>query len=98
ALHEPELSLDAIHHALSRYRYCTVFVVEGDSLDADELESELERLGDSLLVVGDSTCLKVHVHTDEPGRARSLGVARGAVSGGEIANMRAEMQEREERL
>src|SRR5581483_1965505 len=87
ALHEPELSLDAVHHDLSRYRYCTVFVVEGDSLDADELESELERLGDSLLVVGDSTALKVHVHTDDPGRALSLGVARGAVAGVEIANM-----------
>ncbi|HZP72404.1 MAG TPA: DAK2 domain-containing protein [Gaiellaceae bacterium] len=98
ALHEPELSLDAIHHDLSRYRYCTVFVVEGDSLDADELESELERLGDSLLVVGDSTALKVHVHTDDPGRALSLGVARGAVAGVEIANMHAQTQEREERL
>ena len=38
---------------------------------------ELEPLGDSLLVVGDPTALKVHVHTDDPGRALSLGVARG---------------------
>ena len=37
------------------FRYCTVFVVEGDRLDADELERELEPLGDSLLVVGDPT-------------------------------------------
>src|SRR5581483_4998047 len=93
-----KIGLDAIHHDLSRYRYCTVFVVEGDSLDADELESELERLGDSLLVVGDSTALKVHVHTDDPGRALSLGVARGAVAGVEIANMHAQTHEREERL
>ena len=45
----------SMHQELSRYRYCTVFVVEGDGLDAGELERELEPLGDSLLVVGDPT-------------------------------------------
>ena len=64
----------------------------------DELEAELEQLGDSLLVVGDRTALKVHVHTDDPGRALSLGVARGIVGGVEIANMHAQTAEREERL
>ncbi|HUZ82397.1 MAG TPA: DAK2 domain-containing protein, partial [Gaiellaceae bacterium] len=70
---EEEFGLEAIHQELSRYRYCTVFVVEGENLDADDLESELERIGDSLLVVGDREVLKVHVHTDDPGRALSLG-------------------------
>ena len=93
-----EVGLDAIHQELSRYRYCTVFVVEGDDLDADALEHELEQLGDSLLVVGDHTALKVHVHTDDPGRALSLGVARGTIGGVEIANMHEQTQEREERL
>jgi DAK2 domain fusion protein YloV len=96
--HEAELGLEAIHQELSRYRYCTVFVVEGDDLDADDLESELEQLGDSLLVVGDRTALKVHVHTDEPGRALALGTARGVIGGVEIANMHAQAHEREERL
>jgi hypothetical protein len=92
------LGLEAIHQELSRYRYCTVFFVEGEGLDADELEGELEKLGDSLLVVGDPTALKVHVHTDDPGRALSLGVVRGVVGGVEIANMHAQAVEREERL
>ncbi len=96
--HAETLGIDAIHQELSRYRYCTVFVVEGVDLDADELEEELAELGDSLLVVGDSGALKVHVHTDDPGRALSLGVARGAIGGVEIANMHAQAQEREDRL
>ena len=96
--HEEAFGLEAIHQELSRYRYCTVFVVEGEGLDADELEPELEQLGDSLLVVGDSSALKVHVHTDDPGRALSLGVARGAIAGVEIANMHAQTRQREERL
>ena len=60
-------TIDRVHQELSRFRYCTVFVVEGDGLDADALEHELEPLGDSLLVVGDPSALKVHVHTDDPG-------------------------------
>ena len=62
------------------FRYCTAFVIEGDRLDADALEAELEPLGDSILVVGDPSALKVHVHTDDPGRALSLGVARGTIA------------------
>jgi DAK2 domain fusion protein YloV len=89
---------DAIHLEPSRYRYCTVFVVEGDALDRDELEAQLERLGDSLVVVGDETALKVHVHTDDPGVALSLGAAAGTIDGVEIANMHSQQEQRELRL
>jgi DAK2 domain fusion protein YloV len=93
-----ELSIEAIHQELSRYRYCTVFVVEGAELDVDALEAELEPLGDSLLVVGDASALKVHVHTDEPGRALAAGTALGVLDGIEIANMHRQTLRREERL
>jgi uncharacterized protein len=92
------LGLDAIHLELSEYRYCTVFLVEGEGLDKDALESELEEIGDSLLVVGDTSALKVHVHTDDPGRALTLGTAQGVVEGVEIANMHHQTAQREERL
>jgi DAK2 domain fusion protein YloV len=92
------LGLDAIHQELSEYRYCTVFVVEGENLDKDALEDRLEEIGDSLLVVGDPSALKVHVHTDDPGRALTLGTALGVVEGVEIANMHVQTAQREERL
>ena len=92
------LGLEAIHLEQSRYRYCTVFLVEGESLDQAWLETELERIGDSLLVVGDESALKVHVHTDEPGVALSLATRVGVVEGVEIANMHHQAAQREERL
>jgi hypothetical protein len=95
---QPLLTVEAIHQELSRYRYCTVFVVEGDGLDRAGLEQELERFGDSLLVVGDPTALKVHVHTDDPGAALRLGTDRGMLEGIEIANMHMQAEAREERL
>ena len=48
-------------------------MIEGDDLDSDGIERELEQLGDSLLVVGDPEALKVHVHTDDPGSALAIG-------------------------
>jgi uncharacterized protein len=93
-----ELGVEAIHRELSRYRYCTTFLIEGSELDAGALQHELEQLGDSLLVVGDREVLKVHVHTDDPGQALSLGTARGVIDGVEIANMHEQTVQREERL
>jgi DAK2 domain fusion protein YloV len=92
------LALDAIHQELSRFRYCTVFVVEGEKLDQVALEGALEPLGDSLLVVGDDTALKIHVHTDDPGAALSVATSVGFVEGIEIANMHRQTVERQERL
>src|SRR3954469_15953352 len=82
----------------SRFRYCTTFVVEGQALDRDALHAALVPLGDSLLVVGDATALKVLVPTDEPGKALGAGTAVGVLGGVEIANMRRQQAEREERL
>jgi hypothetical protein len=93
-----ELSHDAIHQELSRFRYCTVFVVEGEELDAVRLEAALEPLGDSLLVVGDRSALKIHVHTDDPGAVLAYGTAVGTIEQVEIANMHKQTVAREERL
>jgi DAK2 domain fusion protein YloV len=92
------LGLEAVHQELSEFRYCTAFVVLGSGLERESLERELEALGDSLLVVGDASALKVHVHTDDPGAALSLGTARGTLARVEIADMHVQAAEREEGL
>ena len=93
-----QLTAQAVHQELSRYRYCTTFVIEGEQLEAAALEAGLDRLGDSLLVVGDPTALKVHVHTDDPGAAISLGTAAGALAAVDIADMHRQTEQREQRL
>src|SRR5436309_2480925 len=72
-------------------------VVEGE-LDAAAIERQLETLGDSLLVVGDEHAVKAHVHTDDPGRALSVGTAAGSIANVEIADMHRQIAARERRL
>jgi uncharacterized protein len=95
---DQRLTPDAVHQELSRYRYCTGFVVEGSGLDADELEETLSEFGDSLLIVGDERALKVHVHTDDPGAALSAATTLGSIDEVEIANMHHQTEARERRL
>ena len=83
---------------LSRYRYCTSFLLKGEMLVRGRLEEALEALGDSLLLVGDEQLLKVHVHTDDPGAVLSHAVALGTIAEVEVNDMHAQTRERDERL
>jgi DAK2 domain fusion protein YloV len=85
-------------HSSSTYRYCTNFAVIGHDLQASRFSAALETLGDSVLVVGDPTTLKVHLHTDEPERATALFDGVGEVSHLDVADMRAQVAKRERRL
>jgi len=85
-------------HSSSSYRYCTNFAVSGGNLAAGRFIPMLEAMGDSVLVVGDATTLKVHLHTDEPERATAVFAGAGEVSHLDVADMRVQMAEREQRL
>ncbi len=85
-------------HESSTYRYCTNFAVTGAGLDPARHIGALEELGDSVLVVGDHTTLKVHVHTDDPETAIALFAGAGEVSRLDVADMRAQVAQRGARL
>jgi DAK2 domain fusion protein YloV len=85
-------------HSSSTYRFCTNFAVTGSALSAPRFIVPLERLGDSVLVVGDSSTLKVHVHTDDPERATAVFASVGEVSRLDVADMRMQVRQRDERL
>jgi DAK2 domain fusion protein YloV len=96
--HQEVPRLSRPHHADSRFRYCTNFIVAGSGLDSREHLSRLEGLGDSVLVVGDEATLKVHVHTDEPEAAVALFEGVGEVTNLDVADMREQVAERHARL
>jgi DAK2 domain fusion protein YloV len=85
-------------HSSSTYRYCTNFAVTGSGLEPRRFVSSLERMGDSVLVVGDQTTLKIHVHTDDPDAATALFAEVGKVSHLDVADMREQVERRDGRL
>jgi DAK2 domain fusion protein YloV len=85
-------------HASSTYRYCTNFAVTGTALEQRHFVYALEQIGDSVLVVGDPTTLKVHVHTDDPNSATALFSEFGAISHLDVADMHAQVRRRDDRL
>ncbi len=85
-------------HSSGTYRFCTNFAVTGAGLSPASHVDALEALGDSVLVVGDESTLKVHLHTDAPERATALFDGVGDVSRLDVADMRAQVAERDERI
>ena len=85
-------------HSSSTYRYCTNFAVTGNLLEPRRYIYSLERIGDSVLVVGDQTTLKVHLHTDDPIAATTLFADSGSVSHLDVADMHEQVERRVERL
>ena len=95
--HEPARVTHPQHES-STFRYCTNFAVTGEDLEPAAWIGRLEAIGDSVLVVGDARTLKVHVHTDDPGRATDLFAGAGAVSRLDVADMHEQVQQRADRL
>src|SRR3954470_13465176 len=82
----------------SRYRYCTNFAITGSDLDSKAFVPRLEKIGDSVLVVGDARTLRVHVHTDDPQLAVAVFDGSGDVSRLDVADMREQVAQRDARL
>jgi uncharacterized protein len=99
AHHETTLRPHGPHHEESEFRYCTNFVVSGRELaERRSFVAPLEEMGDSVLVVGDSSTLRVHVHTDDPEQAVALFDRVGTVERLDVADMHEQQAERTARL
>lgn len=80
------------------FGYCTEFIVmldrEFGSAQEQEFKDYLTGMGDSIVVVADEDIVKVHVHTNHPGKAIEKGLSYGALTSMKIDNMREEHEER----
>lgn len=68
-------------------KYCTEFLIKGERLDVDQIRSQLEPKGESLLVVGDQQVVKIHIHTDHPGQVLEYCTGIGDLTDIKIDNM-----------
>ncbi|MEG0047633.1 MAG: DAK2 domain-containing protein [Clostridia bacterium] len=89
-----EVTFDDDHDSIGEieFAYCTEFLIQNlfpDILeeDVDSFRRRLNRIGDCVLVVGDLSLVKVHVHTNEPSKALEYGLSLGELVNLKIENM-----------
>ena len=81
------------------FKYCTEFIIQdlNDGVTEDDINkfrTRLGRIGDSVVCVGDFEFVKVHVHTNDPGKAIQWACAMGDLINLKIDNMAEERKER----
>jgi len=69
------------------YGYCTNFLIEGDNLDPEKIKRKLDGRGQSLVVAGDETNVRVHIHTYDPGSILAYATSLGTLHQIQIQNM-----------
>ncbi len=84
-----------------KFGYCTEFIINAEknfgSKEEGDMKRFLETLGDSIVCVADENIVKVHVHTNHPGKAIEKGLSYGSLTQMKIDNMREEQKERLEK-
>ena len=86
-----------------KFGYCTEFFVIHlvDSFTEEDLEKfrdKLMKIGDSVVVAHDSGFIKIHVHTNMPGKALQLALCLGEIDKVKIENMREQNREIQENI
>ncbi|WP_054190218.1 fatty acid kinase catalytic subunit FakA [Staphylococcus aureus] len=79
------------------YGYCTEMMVRfgknKKAFDEQEFRQDMSRFGDSLLVINDEEIVKVHVHTEYPGKVFNYGQQYGELIKLKVENMREQHRE-----
>ena len=77
------------------FTYCTEFIISRENdLNPEKLRDFLSGLGDSLVLVDDEEIIKVHVHTNDPGKALHEAMDYGSFVTVKIENMRLQHTEK----
>ena len=91
-------SYDAIKDVDIKFGYCTEFIInlqkEFPISEETAFKAFLESIGDSIVCVADDDFVKIHVHTNDPGKAITRALTYGSLSKIKIDNMREEHNER----
>jgi DAK2 domain fusion protein YloV len=69
------------------YGYCTEFLLKGEKIPTDKIRKRLEKKGESLIVAGDESAVRIHIHTLDPGDVIRCATNLGTVHQVSIRNM-----------
>lgn len=96
-LRKPQIIVSDIPHVVSQpqsiaidevpYGYCTEFLLKGEELEPDVIKKRLLKKGESLIVVGDDSAVRIHIHTLTPGNILQFAAKLGTMHQVSVRNM-----------
>ena len=88
-----------------KYTYCTQTLIftenenninnENNNINIEEIRDELQKYGDSLMVVGSGNLIKIHIHTNHPGEVLEYALHFGNIGDINIDNMERQQEHKE---
>ncbi|MBR2327880.1 MAG: DAK2 domain-containing protein [Clostridia bacterium] len=78
-----------------KFAYCTELVISRtNDNDSAALNNFLQRIGDSIVCVEDEGIIKIHVHTNNPGKVLEEGISYGDLINIKVENMKIQHTEK----
>ncbi len=92
-IYSPEVSKPKADIFLE-FQYCTeLLIIDVEEMNLEDIRDHLGPLGDSMVVVGDDDIVKVHIHSNHPGKVLETCLQWGALNDIKINNMLEEVHE-----
>ncbi|MDQ7790640.1 MAG: DAK2 domain-containing protein [Clostridia bacterium] len=90
---DPDAELRYASAADIKFTYCTEFIIQGQGIPLEEIKQILKGYGDCMMVVGNSSTAKVHIHSNNPGRVIESCLLYGSLHQIQVNNMLDQHQE-----
>ena len=93
AVHVPAQALAMPEGGELENPYDVQFILMGQNFNVEAVRDRIDAMGDSTVVVGDETTIKVHIHVKDPGEPISYGISMGQITDVVVENMQMQMEE-----
>ena len=76
----------------SEFQFCTECIIENNNLDRKEIRNELSIMGDSFIVAGNKSKVKIHIHTNNPNKVFQICESFGSIKNEKADDMHAQIK------
>ena len=65
-IENPKVELNIENYAKSDFQFCTECIINNKEINRKAVKEELDCLGDSFIIAGTKSKVKIHIHTNDP--------------------------------
>jgi len=88
----PEAHIHVESFSPDQTRYCTEVLIEGSHMNLDQVRAVLHPLGDSMVVAGHESLVRIHVHTNTPDKVFELIEPIGTIVDQKVDDMKRQFE------